>query len=69
MLGERTVVVLSPSKKPPLTGEFFEVHFAGRYHVLVQWLRFAHEVNYGPLADWLRTAAASAPTPGATTAP
>lgn len=68
MLGERTTVVLSPSQKPPLTGEFFEVHFAGRYHVLVQWLRFALEVNYGPLAGWLRTAAASTPTPGAKTA-
>ena len=60
MLGERTTVHLG-AKKPQLTGEVFEAHFAGRYHALVQWLRFALEVNFGPLVEWLRTAQPDAP--------
>lgn len=57
LLGARTTVVMSPQSKPTLSGEFFEQHFAGRYHLLVQWLQFALEVNFGPLAEWLQRAA------------
>lgn len=62
MLGARTSVRVG-DKKPSLTGEFFEAHFAARYHVLVQWLRFSLEVNFGPLGAWLRTVTPSAVAP------
>jgi len=54
--GAASCVHLSPSQKPPLTGDFFEQHFAGRYHALALWLMFCLEVNFGPLVGWLRIA-------------
>lgn len=68
--GAASCVHLSPSQKPQLTGDFFEQHFAGRYHALALWLRFCLEVNFGPLVEWLRVVMpAEAPKAAAPTEP
>jgi len=33
----------------------FDEHFAGRYGQMLEWLKFALEVNFGPLADAVRS--------------
>ena len=37
----------------------FEVHFTGRLVECLEWIRFAGEVTYGPLARRLATQAAT----------
>lgn len=41
----------SGGKMRPL-GDCYDEHFRGAYPALLQWLRFAWEVNFGPLWTW-----------------
>lgn len=44
-----TTEVSQPGGRAPASlAEVFDVHFAGDYLALVDWLRFALEVNFGP---------------------
>ena len=44
-----TTEVSQPGGRAPASlAEVFDVHFAGDYLSLVDWLRFALEVNFGP---------------------
>lgn len=45
----------------PLT-KVYEVHFAGKYIELFQWLRFCVEVNFGSFLDVLKLSAGTTPT-------
>jgi hypothetical protein len=60
-----TQVDVDASHRVPLKG-IFDVHFAGSYVELGEWIRFCAEVNFGPLLAGLRRAAsAPAPAPAA----
>jgi len=76
---ERTVVVVSREVEVKLS-DIFDDHFAGRYHLLLEWARFCMEVNFssffsaasgkGPLARlWKMVSAfqSQAPSPGTST--
>lgn len=41
-----TVVVVSDELQPQLT-EIFDQHFAGRYDLMLKWLAFCLEINFG----------------------
>lgn len=45
VLAARTEVQLDPERRVPLQS-IFDVHFAGRYSAMFQWLAFALEVNF-----------------------
>lgn len=47
VMGKKSCVVLEDGKKPQLSDEFMELHFAGHYDEMFKWLLFAVEVNYG----------------------
>lgn len=42
--------VVNGDKKVPLTNTYDE-HFRGRFWDMLEWVRFAAEVTYGPLAE------------------
>jgi hypothetical protein len=44
--GEYTEVELEGGKRPRLTMEMQDLHFAGKYGEMLQWLAFAAEVNF-----------------------
>ena len=56
MLAESTMVA-SESGKATKLDPIFDSHFGNAYAELFQWLRFALEVNFGPLFFALRDAA------------
>lgn len=58
---EHTLVEKSPGKADfvPLAG-VFDLHFAGDYEALFDWLRFAFRVNFGPFVSALKRRAAEA---------
>lgn len=66
---EKTFVV-TPDGKMPRLDNVFDLHFAGRYMEMIQWLGFCLEVNY---AGFFRGAAdrvaAAQPSAPAVTAP
>lgn len=47
-------IVQPGGAKPASLGEVFDVHFAGDYLALMDFLRFALEVNFGPFVEGLR---------------
>jgi hypothetical protein len=47
-------------KRPRLTEQIQELHFAGRYDTMLKWLWFAIEVNYGGFFDSVRRIGAAA---------
>ena len=59
-------VVQPGGSQPAALGEVFDLHFAGDYLALFDFLRFALEVNFGPFVEGLRRrAAARKPDAGA----
>lgn len=56
-----TQVEREAGKRTPLA-PIFDEHFRGDIVGLFEWLKFAAEVTYGPLGEWLR---AQAPKPAA----
>jgi hypothetical protein len=63
---KKTSVELEDGKEPMLK-DIFEVHFAGKYLEMVQWLAFCFEVNFRGFFDgagsFLRKAMQPAPVP------
>lgn len=55
-LAKVTTFEPEPGKRLPLAPAF-ELHFQGRLVELVEWIRFAGEVTYGPLARSLASKA------------
>lgn len=56
-----TLVEASPGKGGlvPL-GDHFDLHFAGDYGAMLQWMQFALEVNYGGFFDAVRAKSSAA---------
>ncbi len=52
-LAAATEVSQPGAKAPALLSEVFDLHFAGDYMALVEWLKFALEVNFGPFVAGL----------------
>lgn len=46
VFGESSEVELPDGRRPRLMPEFQEMHFAGQFGELFEWLRFCVEVNY-----------------------
>lgn len=47
-------IIQSGGSKSAALGEVFDVHFAGDYLALLDFLRFALETNFGPFVEGLR---------------
>lgn len=48
-----TTLIVEGSGKPTVLLQVFDLHFAGRFEVVFEWIAFALEVNFGPLLDAL----------------
>jgi hypothetical protein len=64
-LAGTTEVSQPGGRAPAQLSEVFDVHFAGDYLALVDWLRFALEVNFGPFVVALATRLGRAAPPAA----
>ncbi len=53
-LAATTEVSQAGAKAPASLAEVFDVHFAGDYGPMMEWLKFALEVNFGPFVAALR---------------
>jgi hypothetical protein len=53
ILGEASRVITADGKGHPLTLQFQDLHFLGRYSEYFQWLAFGIEVNLRPLLTGL----------------
>lgn len=50
-----TTEVSQPGGKVPASlAEVFDVHFAADYMAMMEWMKFALEVNFGPFVEGLR---------------
>jgi hypothetical protein len=64
-LAATTEVSQPGGRAPAQLSEVFDVHFAGDYLALVDWLRFALEVNFGPFVAALAARLGRAAPPAA----
>jgi hypothetical protein len=44
-------VVKQPDGKAPYLKNIFDMHFAGKYDEMIQWLMFCLEINFGSFLD------------------
>lgn len=54
-----TSIRMGENSAPPLS-KVFDLHFAGKYDEMLQWIEFCLEVNYGPLVAGVKAKAAAA---------
>ena len=66
-LATYTRVEVTPGKVVGLS-EVFDLHFQANYFELLLWLKFALQVNFGPLVDEVLARAAARAAPGASAA-
>ena len=57
LFAPQTTVTTAPGKSPKLD-TIFDLHFAGKYMELFEWLRFCVEVNFGNVFTGLASAVA-----------
>src|SRR5204863_2493553 len=55
--GDATEVIMPDGRRPRLTKDFQELHFAGHFLELFQWIAFAIEANYADFFDAARSLA------------